>query len=170
MLIEPVALRIEEQLRSPQIEEVLERERSAIERPGEDVIRQSLRWKALYEDVIRLTFQQYPWLKLYHQPKEFAEPDLIRDQDSDIVRTFCVRKLCALSRILLEFLPAEADRHTVEMLTYLLQTIDENWTQVEVAKRFYITNSTMSTRFQRQLGHTPGGGGGPVLPHGAQLI
>lgn len=152
MLIEPAALRLVEQLRTPQIEAVLDREMKALERPGDDLIRLSLRWNALYEEVIRRTFQQYPWLKLYHQPKEFAEPDLIRDQDSCIVRTFCVRKLCALNRIMLEFLPAGADRRTVEMLTYLLQTIDENWTQVEVAKRFYITNSTVSTRFQRQLG------------------
>lgn len=151
-LIEPAARRMVEQLRSPYIEELLEQECGKLSQPGDDLIRQSLRWKALYEEVIHQTFQQYPWLKLYHHPKEFAEPDLIWDQDRHIVRTFCTRKLGALNQIMLEFLPAEADRRTVEMLTYLLQTIDQNWKQVEVAKRFYITNSTMSTRFQRQLG------------------
>lgn len=151
-LIEPAARRIVEQLRSPHIADVLEQEGRKLNPPEDDLIQQSLRWKALYEELIHQTFQQYPWLKLYHHPKEFDEPDLIWDQDRHIVRTFCNRKLSTLNQIMLEFLPAEADRRTVEMLTYLLQTIDQNWKQVEVAKRFYITNSTMSTRFQRQLG------------------
>ena len=89
----------------------------------EDPVEQSLRWRDLFAETLRQTYQQYSWLRLYFHPDEFTRPDFLR-----------------------------GNSRMDEVLSYLLQAIDRNVQQKEVAEQFYITNSTLSTRFQTQLG------------------
>lgn len=152
--VEQAAKRILSQLRSHSLNDLLDYESQRIQRSLEQLIQQSLQWRALYEELLQQVFRQYPWLKLYHHPEEFSSLDSVWDTDSHVVQTFCVQKIKKLSECLHKYLPDGADERTEEMLVYLLQTIDQNLQQVDVAGHFYITGSTMSTRFQRQMGIT----------------
>lgn len=118
----------------------------------EDPVRRSLRWRELYEAVISETFQTYPWLRLYHHPEEYSSLDYIRESDSDMVVGFCLRKLDGLSQSIRELFPIAKNPKLEELFTFLLHSIDENVQQKEVAERYFITSSTLSTRFQRGLG------------------
>ena len=121
-------------------------------RPTDGAVEQSLRWRDFYEETIRQIYRTYSWLRLYCHPEEFSRPDFIRDRDDQMVEHFCRRKIGQLNDILLELFPVCGNRKMDEVICYLLQNIDDNVQQKEVAERFYITNSTLSTRFQNQLG------------------
>lgn len=102
--------------------------------------------------MISETFQTYPWLRLYHHPEEYSSLDYIRESDSDMVVGFCLRKLDGLSQSIRELFPIAKNPKLEELFTFLLHSIDENVQQKEVAERYFITSSTLSTRFQRGLG------------------
>ena len=117
-----------------------------------DPVEQSLRWRDLFAETLRHTYQQYRWLRLYFHPDEFTRPDFLRDRDDQMVEHFCRRKIKLLSGLITELYPVCGNSRMDEVLSYLLQAIDRNVQQKEVAEQFYITNSTLSTRFQTQLG------------------
>ena len=115
-------------------------------------VEQSIRWRDLYEAVVLSIYRSFPWLRLYYHPDEFFHPDFIREQDIQTVRNNCLRKTRKLHTIFTELLPTEADEEMTEILIYLLRNLDRNFQQKEVAQHFYITNSTLSSRFQSHLG------------------
>ena len=115
-------------------------------------VEQVIGWRDYYETLVELTFQRYPWLKLYHHPGQFLSLDYVRESDGQMVVNFCLRKVRCLNDTLLELFPKPSNQKLEDILTFLLQSIDENVQQKEVAERYFITNSTLSTRFQRNLG------------------
>lgn len=104
-------------------------------------------WQALYAAAVDGIYRRYPWLALYHHPKEYPLPDL-----TDNIPQQCQTQLMRLRDDLLTLYPVTADSQMDEILTFLLQNIDQDLPQKEVAKQFYIVGSTLSTRFQRHLG------------------
>lgn len=117
-----------------------------------DTISTGICWRNLYLEVVNLVYLKCPWLKLYHQAAEFSSLDHVRDTDTQMVRNFCLRKVQLLNDILTELFPISNDLQLEEIEVTLLQSIDQNPQQKEIAERFYIANSTLSTRFQRHLG------------------
>ncbi|MBQ9662578.1 MAG: helix-turn-helix domain-containing protein [Oscillospiraceae bacterium] len=117
-------------------------------------IEQSLRWRDLYEAVVLRIYRVYPWLRLYYHPEEFLRADFIREQDTQTVRNTCLRKSRLLHAALIELLPPEANEEMTSILIYLLRNLEQNLQQKEVAEHFYITNSTLSARFQTHLGYS----------------
>ena len=115
-------------------------------------VERGIRWRDYYEAVVDLTFQHYPWLKLYHYSGQYLTLDYVQESDDQMVVNFCLRKIRRLSDALLELFPKPRNQKLEDILTFLLQSIDENIQQKEVAERYFITNSTLSTRFQRSLG------------------
>jgi AraC-like DNA-binding protein len=104
-------------------------------------------WQALYDAAVEGIYQRYPWLALYHHPKDYALSDLSGDFSQQ-----CQDQLKKLQNALLVLYPVTTDSQMDEILTFLLQNIDQDLPQKEVAKQFYMVGSTLSTRFQRHLG------------------
>lgn len=125
--------------------------RALVQQTG-DPIEEKLRWRSLYGETVNRVFQLYPWLALYHNPAEYEALDYIQESDGDIVVSFCLRKLRVLSENVRELFPRPKTAKMEEILILLLETVDENIQQKDVADRYFITNSTLSTRFQRNLG------------------
>lgn len=117
-------------------------------------VERSVRWRDYYEALVDLAFQRYPWLKLYHHPGQYLSLDCVRESDGQMVVNFCLRKVRSLNDALLELFPRPSNQKLEEIMAFLLQSIDRNIQQKEVAERYFITNSTLSTRFQRNLGMT----------------
>ena len=115
-------------------------------------IDQSLRWRDFYEATVQRGYQLHPWLRLYHHPEEFLRVDYIHEQDTHMVENACLRKIEQFHTAVTELLPPNANEKMEEILLFLLQNIDKNLQQKEVAEKFYVTNSTLSTRFRSQLG------------------
>lgn len=115
-------------------------------------VEDSIRWRDLYETLTNLVYHRYPWLSLYHHPTEFASLDFVQESDSEMVVNFCLRKVQLLSGALQELFPKTRNQKMEELLIFLLQSIDENVQQKEIAERCFITNSSLSTRFRRNLG------------------
>ena len=111
-----------------------------------------IRWRDYYGVVLNLTFLRWPWLKLYHHPDRYTSLDYVQESDGQMVVNFCLRKVRSLSDALRELFPKPRSRRLEDVMTFLLQSIDENVQQKEVAERYFITNSTLSSRFQRSLG------------------
>lgn len=116
------------------------------------VMERNIRWRDYYKALTHLAFQRYPWLKLYHHPAQYASLDCVQESDDQMVVNFCLRKVRSLSDDLVELFPKFCNQNLEEILIFLLQSIDENIQQKDVAERYFITNSTLSTRFQRNLG------------------
>lgn len=68
-----------------------------------------------------------------------------------MIINFCLRKICDLNSALRELFPVSHNQSLEDILVFLLQSVDENVQQKDVAERYFITNSTLSTRFQRNL-------------------
>ena len=119
---------------------------------ADGTIEGNLRWRDLYGEVIKQAFQLYPWLSLYHNIAEYEALDYVQESDGDMVVNFCLRKLKQLNDELRKLFPRPKTEKMEEILTLLLETVDENIQQKDVAERYFITNSTLSTRFQRNLG------------------
>ena len=127
-------------------------------RLGEDLtvscvtaVARGIRWRDYYEAVADLAFQLWPWLKLYHHPDQYISLDYAQESDGQMVVNICLRKIRSLSETLRDLFPRPRSRELEEIMTFLLQSIDENVQQKEVAEQYFITNSTLSTRFQRNL-------------------
>lgn len=120
--------------------------------PADGTIKDIIRWRSLHEALTEAAFDRWPWLKLYHHPTEYSSLDYVQESDSEMVVNLCLRKINLLSGTLRELFPRTRNQKMEELLVFLLQSIDENLQQKEVAERCFITNSTLSTRFQRNLG------------------
>ncbi len=125
---------------------------NALAPPPERTIEGSMRWRDLYEEVVKQAFRLYPWLALYHAPAEYEALDYVWESDGDMVANFCQRNLARLADSIRALFPRPRNPQMEEILLLLLETVDENAQQKDVAERYYITNSTLSTRFQRNLG------------------
>lgn len=115
------------------------------------VMERNIRWRDYYETLVQLTFQRYPWLKLYYHPAQYVSLDYIQESDDRMIINFCLRKIRDLNSALRELFPVSHNQSLEDILVFLLQSIDENVQQKDVAERYFITNSTLSTRFQRNL-------------------
>lgn len=109
-------------------------------------------WRALYVELVSSVFLRFSWLKLYHHAGGFALPELAEDLAPAQLRTYLCRRLEALQGAILDLFPLTNDPQMDEMLTYLLREVEQTPPQKDVARRFYLANSTLSTRFQKQLG------------------
>ena len=139
-------------LREDDISEVFLQTGRGLIRNTADPIEEKLRWRKLYGETVNLAFQLHPWLALYHNIAEYEALDCVQEADGDMVVNFCLRNLEKLNDELLELFPRPRTAKLEEILILLLETVDENIQQKDVAERHYITNSSLSTRFQRNLG------------------
>ncbi len=121
-------------------------------RPDATAVESAIWWRRFCEMVLEEAFQRYPWLALYHHPDEFRSPDFVEESDREMVLHFCRRTLEKLSAILDELFPQVRSQEMENILLLLLGSIDENIQQKDVAERWFITKSALSTRFQRNLG------------------
>jgi two-component system response regulator YesN len=118
----------------------------------EDPITQALFWRDLYCQSVNQVYVAYPWLKLYHAAGEFAALDWVQEADPQMVQTFCLQKLTKLGQILTTLFPPAQDKQLEEIEVALLTSIDQDPQQKDIAEQFYLASSTLSARFQRQLG------------------
>lgn len=138
-------------LRDPDAAEVFLRAGRGLISATGSAIEHSIRWRDFYEKLIDRSFQRHSWLRLYHNPTEYAALDYIQDSDIEMVINFCLRKVWSLNETLTQLYP-KSNQKLEDILRLLLGAIDENLQQKEVAERCFITGSTLSTRFQRGLG------------------
>lgn len=143
-----------EQLQTPQASQAFLSAGQALCAECGDALKQSFRWREFYTALVDRTYTHFPWLKLYLHPEEFSTLDFVHESDSRMVVNFCQRKLTYLSQVLQELFPATSNPGMQDIMTFLLQAVDQNIPQKEVAGRYFITGSTLSTRFQRGLGIT----------------
>jgi two-component system response regulator YesN len=109
-------------------------------------------WKDFYEDILHVTYRQYPWLKIYHKPDEYALPGYLEEAPPQRLVPFAQKRLDELGRTLSLLLPPTPEEPLEKIMLYLLESVEENLQQKDVAERFYITASTLSIRFQKHLG------------------
>jgi two-component system response regulator YesN len=109
-------------------------------------------WRDFYQEVLNLTYHRYPWLKTYHKPDEFMPPQYGEDTSPRLALDLFQRSLTQLQNALAYLLPTTDNLQLEQIMTFLLETITMDVQQREVAERFYITASTLSTRFQKHLG------------------
>ena len=102
--------------------------------------------------MVDIAFQQWPWLKLYHHREEYVAHYCMEEFDEEMVKNICLRNFQQMNRDIMELFPRSEGRSMDDILTYLLKSVDENVQQKDVAERYFITNSTLSARFQRNLG------------------
>ncbi len=111
-----------------------------------------IRFCDYYSAVVDIAFQQWPWLKLYHHREEYVAHYCMEEFDEEMVKNICLRNFQQMNRDIMELFPRSEGRSMDDILTYLLKSVDENVQQKDVAERYFITNSTLSARFQRNLG------------------
>jgi two-component system response regulator YesN len=109
-------------------------------------------WRNFYADVLNLTYHRYPWLKSYHKPDEFAPVDYGQEANPRLALELCQKALTRLQNALAYLLPRTDSPQLEQIMVFLLETVTQDVQQKEVAERFYITASTLSTRFQKHLG------------------
>lgn len=150
-LLHNAAVSVVKKLRSGSCEEAFSQAGEQLLSASGDSISAAICWRNFYLEVVNLTYLQYPWMKLYHQAAEFSALDHIWDQDIHMVRHFCLRKIRLLGDSLTELFPPSDDHQLEQIQIMLLQSVDQDPQQKDVAEHFYIANSTLSTRFQRVL-------------------
>lgn len=120
--------------------------------PASDEIQGCLQLRNLWLEIVNQTYLHYPWLKLYHQLNEYTSMDYVQDPDSQLLLKVCQRRVLLLSQTVLELFPVTEDPLIEQIERTLLQTVDENPQQKTIAEQFYLAGSTLSVRFQKQLG------------------
>lgn len=117
-----------------------------------DEIQNCLQLRNLWLEIVNQTYLHYPWLKLYHQWNEYTTIDYVQDPDSQLLLKVCQRRVLLLSQTVLELFPVTEDSLIDKIERTLLQTVDDNPQQKTIAEQFYLAGSTLSVRFQKQLG------------------
>jgi two-component system response regulator YesN len=109
-------------------------------------------WRDFYKEVLNAAYHRYPWLKSYHKPDEFAPPDYGPETSPRLALSLCQKALTRLQNALVYLMPVTDSPQLEQIMVFLLESVNMDVQQREVAEQFYITASTLSTRFQKHLG------------------
>ncbi|MGN1030000.1 MAG: helix-turn-helix domain-containing protein [Butyricicoccaceae bacterium] len=103
-----------------------------------------------YRTVIERTFVRFPWLSSFQNPKEYEKIDWL-DEGERMIRDYGARRLNTLSQVIQTLYPETGDDKFGRILWYILEHIDENCLQKEIAAEHFLSSSTLSELFQRRL-------------------
>lgn len=122
--------------------------------PDTDEIHASAQLRELWLEVVNQTYLRYPWLKLYYQVEEFTSLDYVHENDGQLLLNLFRRRMLALHQALSALFPVTEDTMMEEVERTLLENVDANPQQKDIAEQFYLATSTLSIHFQKKVGIT----------------
>lgn len=117
----------------------------------ENSIETDQRIRRFFENVVALTFQEFPWLAFFIDQKDFSQIHGLFTNDEHLVRTFCEQGFNRLYDQLWRLYPETDDEQVKKIMLYLLEHVDTPLPQKEVAQEFFMSASTLSERFSSAL-------------------
>lgn len=102
--------------------------------------------KQLHKTIIEQTYTRCSWLDLYYKPTERSKATFF-STSPDLVRKQCCSHLIELSRAVQRLHPVLTSEKLRAIIEYMLSHVDQLPTQKEVARRFFVSPSTLSSYF-----------------------
>lgn len=141
------------QIGQPHIEIYFDKMIQRMDQQYEDDIELDITIRQVYHDVIEQVFCEKPWLYRFEQIESYEAIDWLRGSEHHTVRNFCRRKLTELSETIAALYPPTQDKKLTAILQHLLEHIDDNCLQKDIAAAHYISSTALSDLFRSQL-HT----------------
>lgn len=150
--VQDAALFLVDKLRQENVLEVLNYAVENLLPEEANMIAGSSQVRVFWLEIVNQCFLRYPWLKRYHRPEEFTSIDYVHDSDGELLMNLCRRRIFDLHRAMISLFPVSADSVLEEIEIALLQRVDSNQQQKEIAEQFYMASSTLSIHFRKQFG------------------
>lgn len=102
--------------------------------------------RQLQKTIVEQTFTRYPWLNLYYSPAEKCKVT-VYNTSPDLVREQCCSLLKVLNQDIQRLHPSLKSEKLTTIMEFMLSRVDDAPTQKEVAGRFFVSSSTLSSYF-----------------------
>lgn len=112
---------------------------------------QDIMIRQLYESVIRQVSAKFTWLEQYIYIEDCDHIDWLHTAGHAIVRGFYRRKLTAFSQRVAALYPQTDNAGLRDILAYILEHVDDGYRQKDIAAAFYISSTSLSDLFRREL-------------------
>ncbi len=119
---------------------------------GDDFIRADYLIKQIYSSFIDNIFNHFTWLDKFVKTSKFYSIDNINEKFSKSYENFYANKLNELFGIVTALHPAVENVVLNQIFDYILENIDENIMQKQIAEKFFLSASAVSSMFQDEIG------------------
>lgn len=140
-----------EVLGTQQFEQRLRQGLDELERRSSEPFQMDRSFRELYHGIVTDAFDKYEWLSLYLSHKDCDTVRRLNTSDPNLVQEYCESHSLWLNQLLCQLHPDLNSPKMEPILQYMLLHVDEVLSQKELAAKFFISSSTLSTYFS----HTP---------------
>lgn len=102
--------------------------------------------RQLQKTIVEQTFTRYPWLNLYYSPAETCKLTFY-STSPDFVLEQCRAQLKELHQAIQRLHPTLKSEKLIDIIEFMLSHVDDAPTQKELAGRFFVSSSTLSSYF-----------------------
>lgn len=106
----------------------------------------------IYELTIDLFFAQNEWLDLYCSKNEYFAVNEIHEGNAETYKNYYINNLKKIFTFMHEMIPRTTDDQLKAVILYVLSNPEDNLRQSEIADRFYINSTFLSTIFSAKTG------------------
>lgn len=138
---------IRDVLGTPQFEKRLQQGLNEMERCAADSFQLAHSCREMYQSIVLHAFQKYRWLPLYLSRKDCDTACRWDTSDPKSIREDCQAQSIRLHQLLTRLHPELNSPKMEPILEYMLSHVDEALSQKELAAKFFISSSTLSTYF-----------------------
>lgn len=104
-------------------------------------------FRELYQNIVTYAFERYEWLSLYLSHKDCDTIRRLNTSDPNLVQEYCESHAVWLNQLIGQLHPDWNSPKMEPILEYMLLHVDEVLSQKELAAKFFISSSTLSTYF-----------------------